>query len=668
MLRGKKAASFAMTVFCICIAALLPLREGWAQYPTVELAPSMRMTPGTTDTTIRVRLTNPDSEYSGFCQVQGHAIAPDNITQKDARFSLVSLIYGRDFKKFENDSTEITLAGPTNGGTSSSLQIFRIAAYDGSSSTWIAKDPNSKIRSVTFEDGKPVKKVFLNSGNYDSNSFAGYIAHFSNKIIGKDTQGKKYDGATLELSWTPSKPALVSDQDTIWVLPHPMHQAYFVMKQSWDAEVDWNVVNSISIKKYDWDTLRQVWVSKDTVLPASLVGKATANSNDSAYKYISYISQTNDTEYYYFTQMTRAQPYDEGDCPLSFIFQIRPVQAGNGLGMQSWYKRTESDSTYFRSTGGISINEKIRDGLEYTRMARFWMNPYFKGSGDVYRFKTYYPFDSSLISYGVSFDSTTHQLKDGKFGIYKLISTIEDYQYIGSTSDTTDRYGFRMVAKSPTHIWFAVGPGMGSSFGRMATYDTQAPAVPASVGLVYPKAGQEYNKVDTVRFIWRKAPTSQKVTSYHLKVGAFSNGYVSDIDTVVSDTSMIAHIRPTGGEHVWSVQANNMLGPGGVDSSEFVVNPTAVAEPIMPKESELGNVYPTPTTGAFNLNFTLPQEGRTIVDVRDEMGRVMESITAGNSAAGLHDFHGTLNTHLPNGIYFVRIRGQRVAVPLLLVR
>lgn len=68
-------------------------------------------------------------------------------------------------------------------------------------------------------------------------------------------------------------------------------------------------------------------------------------------------------------------------------------------------------------------------------------------------------------------------------------------------------------------------------------------------------------------------------------------------------------------------------------------------------------VYPNPTNGFLNVQFTLPKEDKILIGLYDVQGKFVLEKSLGNSAAGVHKEMLDL-THLPNGTYVCRISGE----------
>lgn len=72
-------------------------------------------------------------------------------------------------------------------------------------------------------------------------------------------------------------------------------------------------------------------------------------------------------------------------------------------------------------------------------------------------------------------------------------------------------------------------------------------------------------------------------------------------------------------------------------------------------------VYPNPTNGLLNVQFTLPKEDKILVSLYDVQGKLVLEKNVGNSTAGEHKEMLDL-THLPNGTYVCRISGQQHSI------
>ena len=72
-------------------------------------------------------------------------------------------------------------------------------------------------------------------------------------------------------------------------------------------------------------------------------------------------------------------------------------------------------------------------------------------------------------------------------------------------------------------------------------------------------------------------------------------------------------------------------------------------------------VYPNPTNGLLNVQFTLPTEDKILVALYDVQGKLIMEKGLGNMATGEHKEMLDL-TNLPNGTYVCRISGQHYSI------
>jgi hypothetical protein len=66
------------------------------------------------------------------------------------------------------------------------------------------------------------------------------------------------------------------------------------------------------------------------------------------------------------------------------------------------------------------------------------------------------------------------------------------------------------------------------------------------------------------------------------------------------------------------------------------------------------SVYPSPASGAFTVDYTLPEDVRISISLYDLSGRRVSTVFEGETAAGRHEFSCDAST-LPPGVYLVRL-------------
>jgi len=79
----------------------------------------------------------------------------------------------------------------------------------------------------------------------------------------------------------------------------------------------------------------------------------------------------------------------------------------------------------------------------------------------------------------------------------------------------------------------------------------------------------------------------------------------------------------------------------------------AVTFPGAARELAL-SVYPSPASGAFTVDYTLPEDGRVSISLYDLSGRHVATIFDGETTAGRHDVSWDAST-LPPGVYLVHL-------------
>ena len=79
----------------------------------------------------------------------------------------------------------------------------------------------------------------------------------------------------------------------------------------------------------------------------------------------------------------------------------------------------------------------------------------------------------------------------------------------------------------------------------------------------------------------------------------------------------------------------------------------AVTFPGAAREIAL-SVYPSPASGSFTVDYTLPEGGRVVVSLYDLSGRRVATVYDGETAAGRHDISCNASA-LPAGVYLVRL-------------
>ncbi|OGD72503.1 MAG: hypothetical protein A2Y64_03135 [Candidatus Coatesbacteria bacterium RBG_13_66_14] len=65
-------------------------------------------------------------------------------------------------------------------------------------------------------------------------------------------------------------------------------------------------------------------------------------------------------------------------------------------------------------------------------------------------------------------------------------------------------------------------------------------------------------------------------------------------------------------------------------------------------------MYPSPSSGSFTVDYTLPENGRINISLYDLSGRRIATVFEGEMAAGRHEFSFDAST-LPPGVYLARM-------------
>jgi len=66
------------------------------------------------------------------------------------------------------------------------------------------------------------------------------------------------------------------------------------------------------------------------------------------------------------------------------------------------------------------------------------------------------------------------------------------------------------------------------------------------------------------------------------------------------------------------------------------------------------SVYPSPASGAFTVDYTLPENGRINISLYDLSGRRVSTVFEGETAAGRHEFSCDAAALTP-GVYLVHL-------------
>ena len=216
---------------------------------------------------------------------------------------------------------------------------------------------------------------------------------------------------------------------------------------------------------------------------------------------------------------------------------------------------------------------------------------------------------------------------------------------------------FRIVAGllNNTRYYWRLGARASSVtgvFSPVRSFKT-AEVLPGLVTLLSPTDGATI-VADSVMLIWQSA--NPAASRYWVEVGLDSTFGLRDVDSTSTDTVRIQrHLLPNM-MYYWRVRSgNDEAWTAFSPTQSFKTGPLSVPTPSgQVREFALEQNYPNPFNPSTSIQFSLPKEGRVVLEVFNLMGEKVSTLINGTMAQGTYRevFDAS---RLTSGVYFYRL-------------
>ncbi len=242
-------------------------------------------------------------------------------------------------------------------------------------------------------------------------------------------------------------------------------------------------------------------------------------------------------------------------------------------------------------------------------------------------------------------------------GFVKNDSSIVDTFRVVAGLQNNTRYFWRVGARA------ASVTGVFSDVRRFKTVEI----LPGGVTLVSPSDGATV-QADSVLLVWQS--TSPAASRYWVEVGLDSTFALRDVDSTLTDTVRMQRHLILNQTYYWRVRAGNdeAWAPFGPMRSFRSVLSSVENPPGQVREYALAQNYPNPFNPTTSIEFSLPKEGRVVLEVFNLMGEKVSTLVNGVMSPGTYReiFDAS---KLTSGVYFYRLttpEGSRLRKMMLL--
>ncbi|MGA9118078.1 MAG: T9SS type A sorting domain-containing protein [Bacteroidota bacterium] len=216
---------------------------------------------------------------------------------------------------------------------------------------------------------------------------------------------------------------------------------------------------------------------------------------------------------------------------------------------------------------------------------------------------------------------------------------------------------FRIVAglKNNTRYFWRLGARAASVtgvFSATRSFKT-VEVLPGLVALLSPPDGATISS-DSVSLIWQ-AP-DPPASRYWIEVGLDSTFSLRDVDSTTTDTVRVQRHLIQNQRYFWRVRAGNddtWTAFSGTRSFS-TVDLAVVGNPGQLRDYALAQNYPNPFNPSTTIEFSVPREGRVVLEVFNLMGEKVTTLVNGMRSPGTYreQFDGS---KLTSGVYFYRL-------------
>jgi hypothetical protein len=174
---------------------------------------------------------------------------------------------------------------------------------------------------------------------------------------------------------------------------------------------------------------------------------------------------------------------------------------------------------------------------------------------------------------------------------------------------------------------------------------------------------QNFTPIPNAQILWKMTSTSTEYTT-----STDANG-LYELTGMKSGEYQV-HVNSSGYQ---SLTFNTNLSTAKSEHNIFLSNATVVEEPKagnVPKVLKLYEAYPLPFNPATIIRFALPERGRAMLRVYDNLGREVAVLANGEFEGGV-EYQFTFNaSNLTSGVYFSRLefKNHCVVKKLMLVK
>jgi len=229
---------------------------------------------------------------------------------------------------------------------------------------------------------------------------------------------------------------------------------------------------------------------------------------------------------------------------------------------------------------------------------------------------------------------------------------------------------FRVVAglQNNTRYYWRVGARASSVTGVFSTARTfkTAEVMPGLVTLISP-FDHATLMADSATFTWHS--TSPPASRYWFEVAVDSLFSLRFVDSTLTDTVFVQH-NIAAGQYFWRVRAGNdeswtAYSPSRTFGYILEVAPGQTGRAV---DFALEQNYPNPFNPSTSIQFSLPREGRVVLEVFNLMGEKVATLINGMMPSGTYREQFDASK-LTSGVYFYRLatsEGTRLRKMMLL--
>ncbi len=226
------------------------------------------------------------------------------------------------------------------------------------------------------------------------------------------------------------------------------------------------------------------------------------------------------------------------------------------------------------------------------------------------------------------------------------------YMYSEDIGPLVENEAFYLSGNGYQYSGFKWGTSTDISPGNLnngQTFTTSAPSVPT---LIEPEDSTSF--VDTVTFTWN----ADFANSYRFIISTDSQFGTTFLDSSdIADTAFTVGGFELNTTYYWKVNAYNSNGESGYsETRSFNTTVTDInEEKNIPLEFSLAQNYPNPFNPSTTIQFALPKESFTKLEVFNSIGEKVSTLIEETLSAGTYKYEWDAN-NLSSGVYLYRIQ------------